>query len=425
MTSQPVTPADGPRIRETFEAAPLAVRALLVGTAISKIGAFVQIFLVLFLVSQGFSDGRAGLALGFYGVGSIAGVLAGGWISDRVGPRLTIVVGMVANAAFSIAVLYVTSFGAVLVAVTLLGAASQCHRPAAATLLGDMTPKDRLVMVFAMSRFALNVGATVAPLIGAALVALSYSALFWGEAIASVAYAVIAVFVLPADSRARVATEQSDEADQADEADEPGRPDEEDEPPVSAGGYLAVAKDRRYVLYLVAVVVNALVYQQSISTLPLAMSDLGLATVWYGAMMAVNGFIVITCELLMTRVVQRWALRRVLTVGFILLGAGFAAYALPGGLAVFFLGTVLWSLAEIIQGPSMFTYPVQAGPRRLTARYVAAMEATFGIGSAAGPVLGIALFIWLGSSFWLLCGMASVLALIPAWAGVRTHASAR
>jgi hypothetical protein len=35
-------------------------------------------------------------------------------------------------------------------------------------------------MVFAMSRLALNLGMTAAPLLGAALVTISYDMLFWG-----------------------------------------------------------------------------------------------------------------------------------------------------------------------------------------------------------------------------------------------------
>ncbi|MCZ0970597.1 hypothetical protein O1L55_01845 [Streptomyces albulus] len=126
-------------------------------------------------------------------------------------------------------------------------------------------------------------------------------------------------------------------------------------------------RDRRYLAYLVAVLLNSAVYIQYLSTLPLALRAQGYSTFWYGAMVAVNGAVVICFELLMTKVVQSWRIRTVLTVGFVLLGAGMALYALPGGLAVFFVGTLLWTLAEIIEGPTMFAYPAVAAPPRRAA----------------------------------------------------------
>ena len=74
-----------------------------------------------------------------------------------------------------------------------------------------------------------------------------------------------------------------------------------------------------------------------------------------------------------------------LAVGFCLLGSGLAVYALPGGLAVFVVGTLLWALAEIIEGPTMFAYPAIAGPPAASGRYL---------------------------------GAVSVLALVPAWFAV-------
>ena len=133
--------------------------------------------------------------------------------------------------------------------------------------------------------------------------------------------------------------------------------------------------DRRYVLFLLALVVNAAVYVQYLSALPVAMRAAGLATGWFSAMVALNGIIVITCELLVTKVVQRWPMRIVVMTGFALLGAGMATYALPLGVAAFVIGTLVWSLAEIVAGPTIFAYPAVASPARLRGRYIGAANA--------------------------------------------------
>ena len=121
--------------------------------------------------------------------------------------------------------------------------------------------------------------------------------------------------------------------------------------------------DRRYVLYLLAVLVNIAVYIQYVSTLPLAMADAGAATIWYSSAIALNGLMVICCELLLTKVTQRLPLALVVTVGFTLLGVGQLVYALPWGVWVFIAGTLIWTIAEITAGPTMASYPGRMAAR--------------------------------------------------------------
>jgi MFS family permease len=400
----------------TFREAPTAVRSLLAGTLVNRLGAFLQLFLVLFLTARGFSAMQAGVALGAYGLGLVIGVLLGGVFTDRAGARHTITVSMASAGILLVAIAYLRFYPALLVTVMAVGAASQMYRPASAALLAQLTPESRQVMVFAMSRLALNLGATAAPLIGAALVSVSYTLLFWGEALASFGYAALALCTLRV-ARPDTLLERTDP-----ERTRPERDADDPSPADQRGGYGAVLADRRYVAFLVAVMVNTVVYVQYLAALPLAMRDAGYATVWFSVVVALNGLVVVTCELPMTTFVRRWPTRIVLPVSLPLLALGQVIYALPGGLAVFVVGTAIWSLAETIQGPTLFAYPAQAGPARLRGRYLGASQAMFGIGWAVGPVVGIALWTMIGTRFWLICGAASLLAILPSWYGVRSRA---
>lgn len=410
MTATPTREDAG--ILVTLRAAPVAARALLAGIFVNKLGAFIQVFLVLFLTGRGFGAVAAGVALGLYGAGSVLGVLAGGMLSDRLGPRTTILASMAGTAVLVLSVLYLRDYPALLVVVTVVGAVSQLYRPASAALLSELTPAHRQVMIFAMYRLALNLGTTAAPLLGAALIAVSWDLLFWGEAVAALGYAAIAFVALPRRAAPEPAT-AGGEAPDAATATAAAAP----EP--AAGGYRAVLADRRYLLFLAAMLVNAAVYVQYLSTLPLAVRAAGLAMVWYSVMVALNGFIVITCELLVTRVVQHWPARIVVLVGFTLLGGGLACYALPLGVAAFLVGTLIWSLAEIVGGPTMFAYPATAGPARLRGRYIGSAHAMFGLGSAVGPVAGVWAWDAIGRSVWVACGLVALLGLAAAWVGIR------
>ena len=412
-TEAEASPSLAAGVWATFHESPPAAKALLLGMLINKLGAFLQVFLVLYVVSRGYSNVAAGLALGLYGAGSVLGVIAGGSFSDRLGPRLTIATSMGGHAVLLVAVLYMQTYVGILITVTLVGAVGQLYRPAAAALLVELTPDERQVMVFAMYRLAMNIGTTVAPLLGALLIAASYEVLFWGEALASLGYVAIALIALPKSRKADVTPSQPVVCDPAVSTEVAA-----DTERGGMAGYRAVFADRRYVAYIIAMFINSAVYVQYLSTLPLAVTAAGLSTIWYSVMVTLNGGVVICFELMMTKVTQHHPIRKILMIGFPLLGCGMALYSIPAGVAVFVIGTLLWSLAEIIQGPSMFAYPGQAAPKALTGRYVASAHAMFGLGASIGPMIGVLLWSTIGSSTWLIMGAASVLALIPALWGV-------
>jgi MFS family permease len=102
------------------------------------------------------------------------------------------------------------------------------------------------------------------------------------------------------------------------------------------------------------------------------------------------------------------------SAGLILLGIGFSLYAIPLGVAAFSIGTIVWTSAEIVGGPTMFAYPGLAAPTHLRGRYVASMQLMFGLGAAVGPAVGLAAYRVLGRSEWWCCGAACALALLLA-----------
>src|SRR4029453_1492158 len=83
----------------TWRRTSITAKALLFGVFVNRLGAFLQIFLVLFLTHRGFSAGQAGFALGVYGAGSVLGSFAGGWLSDRLSPRAATLISMLGSAA--------------------------------------------------------------------------------------------------------------------------------------------------------------------------------------------------------------------------------------------------------------------------------------------------------------------------------------
>ena len=398
--------AESAGIWRTFSESPTAVKAIFCGVFVNRLGAFLSIFLVLFMTSKGRSSAEASFALGAYGAGGVLGVLIGGMLADRLGARNATVVSMSSSAVLIASLLYLHDYLVLLAAVALCGLVSQIFRPAIATLLSELTPESRQVMIFAMYRFGLNLGTTAAPLLGFALYHLDnehYTLLFWGEALVAVAYAALALVALP--RRKRAGAEAGG-----------GRP------AAPAGSYLTVLRDRRYLVFLIAAFFNAAVYVQYLSTLPLDVKAEGVEIFWYTAAVALNGLIVIAFELPLTKTSQHWPFKILVGLGFGLVGLGVLSYGLPLGPAVIILGTLIWTLGEVVGSPAVFAFPAMAGPAHLKGRYIGSFQFMFGLGTAVGPMAGGALFTALGHRIWLVIALASVVATSLGVAAVHTPA---
>jgi MFS family permease len=387
----------------TFRDLPSAGRLLLAGVFVNQLGAFVQAFLVLYLAHRGFSQSEALFGMGAYGAGAVVGLVFGGAMSDRLGPRRTIMVSMTASAILPVTVTLVSEYAVIVAVVAVAGAMAQLYRPAAAAILAELVPGPRQTMAFALNRLAINLGASAGPLLAGVLINQDrWDLLFWLDGISAALYVLIALFFLP-----RV-TPGAGRALLADR-----------------GRYWSVFADRRYVAFLVAVLGNAVVYIQIFAVLPLTMKDRGFADHDYGIILAFGAAVIISCELVVTRFTQRWPSRVAASTGLVLLGGGLACYGLPShAFALFFIGCAVSTVGQIIGGPAIFAYPAKVAPAGLKGRYLGAFFGMFGLGQALGPVIAAPVYHLLGSGIWFLSGLLGLLSAGLAYLGME-HAPER
>ncbi len=403
MTSGAAQPEAGHAgVVQTFREMPAAARFALLGVFVNQLGAFLQLFLVLYLVHRDFTAQQAGVALGAYAVGAIVGTLFGGGLSDRLGPRWTIIVAMGCAAVFTLSVTALSNFTAIVIAVALAGAMTQAGRPAVSALLFGLMPASRQVMTFAMYRTALNAGMIAGPLVATWLSTIEWNLVFWFDAATTLAYCAIAAFLLPADHVAEHSDKPADAADA-----EPKR------------RYFVVLRDRKYTAYLSLMLANGLVHVQYFAVLPIMLAGAGYATWAYGTATAISAVIVVGCELIVTRTTQTWPIWSAVIAGWILLVVGRGAFGLPGGYAIVIIGTVIAAVGQIVGGPSAFSYPAKVAPPGVTGRYLGSAHATFQLGYAIGPIVGVLLWNHLGHWFWALCFAFGMVMVVPGIWGMR------
>jgi MFS family permease len=399
-SSKPEAEAAG--VLQTLRELPASARVVLLGVFINQFGAFLQLFIVLYLVERGFRAEQAGVALGAYSVGAILGTLFGGGLSDRLGPRWTIVVSVGLAALFTLSITGLSWYPAILVAVGLAGAMTQSARPAVSALLFSLVPEARQVMVFAMYRTALNAGAIAGPLVAVWLSTINWNLVFWFDAVSALIYCAIAAFLLPRDRPSKA-------------TDETGEP--------QPASYRTLLADQKYLAYLLLMLANGLVHVQFFAVLPLMLKADGYPTWAYGAASSITAFIVISFELFVTRTTQTWPTWVAVMAGWVLLVIGRGAFGLPGGLAIIFAATLIATIGQVIGGPAAFAYPAKVAPANARGRYIATAHASFNLGYVIGPIVGVLLWESVGKTFWGICFGFGVLMVLPGIWAMRPSAS--
>jgi len=381
---------------------PTPVRYLLGGVLVNQLGAFVQTFMVLYLIFRGFSAGQAGIAIAAYSIGSVLGGLVGGELIHRIGPRATITAAMLGSATILTVVPFFGRpgmFGALIAALLLAGLATQSYRPAAAVLLSELMPDGDRVMGFSMMRIALNLGAALSPLIAAGLILVDWNLLLWFDAATALLYAILASRLLP---DLRIARETP--AEQAKSG--------------TRTAYATLLRDGRFWFFLASVLIGSIIYVQYTVALPLKISAEGHTAGLYSVVLVTASAVLILCELKITSYVTRWPGHVAATAGTALMGIGVAAFGISGGSAVALIAcTVVFVFGIMINGPTMFAYP-SSFPSAVKARYISAHQATFGLGMALGPLFGVAMWVALGNGVWWLCGGLGLVAALCALLGM-------
>ncbi|OEJ95791.1 MDR family MFS transporter [Streptomyces thermolilacinus] len=387
-----------PSIVQTLRSIPAQIWLVLVGMLINRLGNFLQIYLVLYLTAKGFSATEAGFALGAYGVGSVAGVLMGGSASDRIGYAWTIVGSMALASVLTLSLVHLDSLPAVIAVAAVIGLSAQMYRPASSALLVERTPEERHVMVFAVYRMAFNLGTTAGPLLGALLISYSYDLIFYIEAVAQFGFALVALVLVRSGGRAGAMTAADKET--------------------GSRSYAAVLRDTRYLMFLVALFLNAVVYIQHTSALPLQLKADGHSVAFYSSLLSLNAIMVITLELLFTKYVQHLPGRIAVALGIGLVGVGMNLYVAGPAMAMYVVATVVWTVGEMIGTPTASAWPGRVAPEHLRGRYIAAAAFPMQIGYAVGPVIGVAAWQASAASVWWLCGVLTVLAVAATYIGM-------
>jgi len=370
----------------SLRALPRPAWILFLGTFLNKFGAFVVPFLTLYLTRRGYTVGQAGLAVAAYGAGNLMASLVGGHLADKLGRRETIVFSMFSGAAMMLLLSQARHFSIIIVLTALTGLTNEFYRPASAALLADVVPSGRRITAFAALRVAFNAGFAFGPATAGFLAAYGYTWLFAGDAATSVLFGLVVLLAMP--RRARDAQN-------------------------GAGWNEALRvlrHDRKLHQLLLANFAIALVFFQMCSTFSLHVTRLGFSAATYGAIVSLNGALVVLFELPLTAITRRFPVRRVMAAGYLLGGTGFALNAFARSVPALAACMIVFTLGEITMAPTASAYLADLAPPQMRGRYMGVSGLAWALALIIGPWAGMKLFTLHPAAYWLVCGALGLFA---------------
>src|SRR6184192_1983041 len=375
-----------PPLLTSLTALPRTAWILFLGVFLNKFGTFVVPFLTLYLTRQGHSLTAAGMAVGAYGVGTLLASGLGGHLADTFGRRKTIVLSMFSAAVAMMLLSQARSLSAIILLTALTGLAGELYRPASSALLADLVPAGSRVTAFSAFRMAFNAGWAFGPATAGFLAERSLFWLFVGDAVTSALFGAVAFLALPGGARS-----PSTECRWTD-------------------ALKVLGRDRKFQQVLFSAFAVGLVFFQLLSTFGLHVTRLGFSAATYGAIISLNGVLVVLCELPLTSITRRFPARRVMAAGYLTVAAGFALNGLAHTVPALVVCMIIFTFGEMMTMPMSSAYVADLAPAHLRGRYMGAFGLVGATAMIVGPGLGMKLLTLGATALWLACGALGLVA---------------
>jgi predicted MFS family arabinose efflux permease len=363
-------------------------------TLVNRLGTFVYPFLTLYLtVSRGYSAAFAGLVLSLFGLGAVIGAVVGGDLTDRYGRRSTMVGAQLLTAAATAALAFVSAVPGIVALVLVLGAAASASRPAVSAMMADLVGPDDRARAFSLNYWAINIGSGASVAAAGFLAREGYAWLFIGDAATTLLCALVMRFRLPETLPAKQDTEA---------------------PATPRIGLVHVLRNARFMVLTLLAFLIAAVFFQGQTNLPIDMARHGCSASTYGIVLALNGLLITVLQIPLTRAMKRVPPGRLLTIGSLLVGAGFGVTTLAGSVAtVYAVSVVIWTVGEMVYAPSAPAIAADIAPPDARGRYLGVFELSTAAASMLAPVTGgLVLDRWSGRALWGACAALSVLVAV-------------
>lgn len=352
-------------------------------------GALIFPFFALYITSK-FQVGmtEVGLLFALFSIANMFGTMIGGALTDFLGRKGMIIMGLIVSALTSLAMGFVQQLEWFYVMGVISGLFATAAEPAHQAMLTDILPEKKRAEGFGVMRVAMNLSVAIGPAVGGFLASRSYLILFVADTVTSLIAALI-VYLVVEESMPEKKTKEAKQGFRE-----------------TFVGYGDVLKDRKFMLFVVISTIATIVYAQMYSTLSVYLRDVhGVPASGYGWLMTLNAAMVVLFQFMITRKISKYPPMLILALGSLLYVIGFGMYGFVDVYLLFMLAMAIITIGEMVIIPVAQAYVGEASPEDMRGRYSGVMGFSWMIPWMVGPLLaglimdnGDPNWVWYGSA---------------------------
>lgn len=358
---------------------------------INRSGSMVIPFMSVYLTDElGFSVKDTGLLLSFFGIGSMAGSVLGGWLTDRIGQFKVQFGSLFFAGLFFFALPYITGFYWLGISLFLLSLIADTLRPANSASIALYARPENITRAFSLNRMAVNLGFSVGPALGGVLAAISYKFLFWADGFSCIGAGLLFYFYFR-KKPVNISALDSEEYENTGKS---------------------AWTDMPFLFFCLLCSGFAMLFFQIFSSLPLYYREVySLPEGTIGLLLGLNGLIVFIFEMVLVyKLGNKFPMRKLIAFGTLLAGLSFLILNFTEQKAILFLAMIVLSFAEIFAMPFMVTYTVSRSGSKNRGSYMGLYSLSYAIAFVLAPFLGTRIISGLGyENLWWIAGGFSVL----------------
>ncbi|WP_369019496.1 MDR family MFS transporter [Promethearchaeum syntrophicum] len=379
-----------PKFKNLKNEFPRSFKVLTLANFIDRMGTFLLFpFFSIYLVERFEAEFiEVGYLFTLMSLGGLFGNMIGGAITDKIGRKKIIIFGLTISGIGSIFMGLVTSLDLFYILSVILGFLGDVGGPARQAMVPDLLPKEQHSQGYAILRIAVNISATVGPILGGFIAENSYMALFILDAISSLITAVIVLFWIP-----ETKPELSPEIEKLSFLE-------------TLKGYKDVLRDLTFMLFIGISTILILVYMQMYGTLSVFLiAERDFSKMMIGWLMSINAAIVVIFQFWLTKLISRISLLRVMALGALFYGVGFGMFGFVTKLWLIFLAMIIVTIGEMIALPTSQSVAAKFAPDDKRGRYMAIFGFSWAIPNLYGFILAGAImdkynpnWVWYGAA---------------------------
>ena len=335
-------------------------------------GALIFPFFALYITKK-FQVGmtEVGLLFALFSFADMFGNMIGGALTDYLGRKGMIIMGLVVSALTSLTMGFVQQLEWFYVMGVISGLFATAAGPAHQAMLTDILPEKKRAEGFGVMRVAANLSMAIGPAIGGFIASYSYLILFLADTVTSLITALIVYLVV----------EESKPEEKIEKANKNGFKE-------TFIGYGIVLKDRKFMLFVLISTIATIVYSQMYSTLSVYLRDVhGVPESGYGWLMTLNAGMVVLFQFMITRKISKYPPMLLLALGSLLYVIGFGMFGFVSAYLMFMVGMAIITIGEMVIIPVAQAFVGAAAPEDMRGRYSGVMGFSWMIPWMIGPLL--------------------------------------